>query len=265
MNANIHFNVICVGAGGTGGNFSKEFARFLSYLVAPNVSVTFSIVDGDIVENSNCSRQPFTRDDVALNKAVSLVEAIQDVFELKNIYAYTDYILRADNLIVIEKEHSIYSNKTNSNSNDKDVVILIGGVDNHRARQVMDEYFKVTDNIIYIDSANEFSVGEICIGVRMQGKEIAAPRSYYFPDILTDSSPTAAELSCGAINISAPQHIATNLMAANLMLSLVTDVITNGNIRGGIIYFDAFKCFSRYVPYEDVASSRKGAMGGETT
>lgn len=262
---NIHFNVIAIGAGGTGGNFAKEFARYLSYLDKPNVSVTFSLVDGDRVEESNCSRQPYTRDDVALNKSVALVDAIKDVFELNNVYSYPDYILDADDLLAIEKEHEKYSRLYYYSNSNKDMVILIGGVDNHRARQVMDEYFKKSKNIIYIDSANEFSVGEVCIGARMNGREIAPPRSYYFPDVLTDKSPTAAELSCGTLNISAPQHIATNLMASNLMLSVITDIISNGIMSCGIIFFDTSKCFSKFVPFEKISSGRKGAMSGEST
>lgn len=242
---NLHYNVICIGAGGTGGNFSKEFARYLMNLSIMDTTVTYSLIDGDKVENTNLSRQPFSDFDIELNKAVSLVESIQDVFDLNNVYAYPTYIDTIEELTAIGERHQIYTDKEFG----RDIIILVGGVDNHRARQVMDSYFYEQSDIIYIDSANEFSVGEICIGARFNGYTLAPPRSYYFPDILTDSSPSASEISCGVMNISSPQHLATNLMAAHLVLANIANIISNGKLDCGIIVFDSFKYFSRFDRY----------------
>lgn len=261
----IHYNVMCVGAGGTGGNFAKEFSRYLSNLSIPNTSVSFTIIDGDMVEDSNCSRQPYIKDDVALNKAVSLVEAIQDNFDLNSVFSYPVYIDEASDLTAIASNHAQYKSFYGYDGS-KDIDILIGCVDNHRARQAMDKFFYLRPDIIYMDSANEFSVGEICIGARVKGIDLAPPRSFYFPDILTDNSPSATEMSCGVINVSAPQHLATNLMAAHLMLALVASIISEGKVNCGIIYFDAFKYFSRFVPFDEMMSRggvvKKGAIAG---
>ena len=248
----IKYNVICVGAGGTGGNFAKEFARYIAGLSLQDTKISFALVDGDKVESGNRSRQPFTEDDVEEYKSVALVEAIQDVFNLDNVFAYASYLDTSKDLENIYIEQSRYlNNRRNNLPNEKEIIILIGCVDNHRARQVLDQFFYEYDNIIYIDSANEFSVGEICIGARFNNKTIAPPRSYYFPDILTDTSPSASEMSCSEVNVSSPQHIATNLMAAHLVLSVVANVISHKKVDCGIIYFDSFKYFSRFDKFEE--------------
>lgn len=249
----VHYNVICVGAGGTGGNFVKEFARYLSFLKTDS-SISLSLIDGDKVEESNCSRQPYGTEDIALNKAVSLIEAIEDAFHIENVYSYPVYINNMFELKTISNRHM-------SKTADSNVIILVGTVDNHRARQVMEEFFHSQSNIIYIDSANEFSVGEICIGARIKNRIIAPPRSYYFPDVLTDKSPSASEMSCGAVNISSPQHIATNLMAAHLLLAVCTNIISEGKLDCGIIYFESFQYFSRFVHYEETLNSDKQIEG----
>lgn len=265
MNKELHYNVICIGAGGTGGNFVKEFARYMASLTTvPNMTVSLALVDGDKVEESNRSRQPFSEDDVAQNKATSLIDAIQDVFNLHNVYAYPDYVNTAEDMEVICGQHQKHYRDRYYLPNSRDIIILVGCVDNHRARQAMNDFFYMKPDIIYIDSANEFSVGEICIGVRLNGETVAPPRSHYFPDVLTDKSPSASEISCGALNISSPQHIATNLMAAHLVLSLVANIISNGKIDYGIIYFDSFKYFSRFDPFEGPVPRKKTTRKGVT-
>ena len=253
---NVQFNVICIGAGGTGGNFAKEFARYASMLDPSKYDISFSLVDGDYIEESNISRQPYMLDDISKNKAVTLVEAIQDVFNFEKIFAYPEYISSKEDVINI-----INSNFDFAFYNKKRVVVLVGCVDNHATRIILEEVFFSRDNIIYIDSANEYSVGEICIAVKLNGQTMAPPRSFYFPEILTADSPSPA-MSCSALNTSSPQHIATNLMAAHLLLSIVSNVISNGKVQGGVLYFDAFKYFSRFIPFEEIkaAAERKDGV-----
>ena len=129
-----------------------------------------------------------------------------------------------------------------------DHVLLVGGVDNHAARRVMESFHNLYDSSVYIDAANEWSEGQTIISVRMDGKEISPVRSFYYPDVLTDASPSASERSCGAINESSPQHICTNLCSAQMILSVVEPLIMDGKVHGGIVYFDTFSQFSRFQP-----------------
>lgn len=238
----VYYNIICVGAGGTGGNFIKEFARFLSCFQSNKVRYMLSIVDGDKVEKRNLERQPFINDDMNENKAVAITDAIQEVFGIQGVNIYSQYIDKVDDLIAIEK---------NARDGHQNVVtILLGFVDNHRARQVMHEFFIKQKNIIFIDSANEYEYGEVVVGAKMKGKLLAPDRTYYFPEVLKDHSPSASELSCGAINQKEPQHLCTNLMAAHLVLSLMANLMSNNKLHCGIIHFNAFTYYTRYEEYQ---------------
>ena len=132
-------------------------------------------------------------------------------------------------------------------------------MDNHACRKLLHEYFLhpqyLHDTLFYIDSANEFSCGEIVIGKRTY-RDIEAPdRVHYYPDIMQDNGKAAYEMSCEELNSSAPQHLATNGLAADLIFSYLSQLLMAGeqalHAPGGIIYFDALKLFSRFDVYEE--------------
>lgn len=234
MNKKFIFNYIVVGCGGTGGNYLKEFCRFISSLDKDsqrNIRVCF--VDGDIVEEKNIARQPFLLEDVNQNKAVALSEICGATFNLDNLTAYPHYLTKVEQV----KEINRYMNHNMSTA---DFTVLIGCVDNHQARQVLHEYYNQCSNILYFDSANEFSNGEVVFAAKINQKEVCPPRGYYFPEVLTDTSPNREEISCEELNAVAGQHIVTNIMAANVLLSASACLIKDGTIPRGIVFFDAF-------------------------
>ncbi len=235
----MRYDIIVVGAGGTGGNFLKEFGRFLKFYDEPEHTWALKIIDGDSIEERNAERQPFLASDAMQRKAAVMAEGLVDCIGLprEKVTAYTRYIDTYDELKSIIGGAGGY---------DRSIVLLIGCVDNHRARQVMHEAFNKIPNIIYIDSANEFSEGEVVVGLRMGRKELAPPRGYYFPEVLTDKGKRASELSCGAVNVSAPQHLATNLTAAHHILSFVVNIMKTHQTDGGVVHFDAFSHYCRF-------------------
>lgn len=240
MKKNISYIIYVVGVGGTGGNFVKEFCRYVSYL--PNEireQITIIFIDGDKVEEKNCVRQPYFSDNTNQFKADILAEMAGESFGL-DILTYHNYIIEKKQLDEIRQTiiKSAYVD-------DSTISILIGCVDNHRARQVLNEFFENSRNCIYLDSANEYSIGEVVCGSKIKGQVLSPPRSYYYPEILKDNSPNKEEESCQQINISSPQHLVTNLMAANILLKEMTLLISDQVIPEGIIYFDAFKSFMK--------------------
>ena len=139
-----------------------------------------------------------------------------------------------------------------------DVKIIIGAVDNHACRKLLHKYFieyRMYSTLFYIDAANEFSCGEIVIGKKVEGKVECPDRAHYYPDVLTDNGKAVYEMSCEELNKAAPQHLATNSIAADLLFSYVVQIIAAGNMAskapGGIIYFDTFKLFSRFDVYKE--------------
>ena len=238
-------DILLVGCGGTGGCLFARMMRFLYDYAETDMEITFRIMDGDHVELKNLARQPFSEEDLGKNKAVALAASAQEVFGI-DVKAYPEY-LTPDNMLRYLSPDS-YSSSSN-------IRIIIGAVDNHACRKLLHEYFQhpqyLSENVLYyIDSANEFSCGEIVIGKRTY-RDIAAPdRVHYYPDIMQDNGKAAYEMSCEELNSSAPQHLATNGLAADLIFSYLAQLLMAGEqaplAPGGIIYFDALKLFSRF-------------------
>lgn len=244
----MHFDIMLIGVGGTGGCFFTKLARFLSDIKLEKIDITFRIMDGDFVEAKNLGRQPFTEDDIGKNKAVALASAAEEVLDVK-VIAYPEY-LSPDNMYILD-----WSNDRTMNSNN--VRILIGAVDNHACRKLLHTYFmgyQRDETLIYIDAANEFSCGEIVIGKKFRRKIVAPDRVHYFPDILEDTGKPVYEMSCEELNQVLPQHLATNSLAADNMFSYVVQVISAGELShkapAGIIYFDSMQIFTRFDYYE---------------
>lgn len=258
----ITYNIVCIGAGGTGTFFLKEFARFMSAIRYKDMRkiIKLAIVDGDHVEERNLERQAFIPGDINSNKAVCIAEAINSNFGLGDIKAYPQYIDDIDDMNQIfysmkgEREYQVRP--------DIDIEVLIGCADNHRARQVMHEYFeKNTGTIIYYDAANEYSNGEVVFSGRHKGKLLGRPRAAYFPAILEDKSPRASEQSCGAINTGSPQHITTNMMAANLLLGRLTKLIAEDEMEFGIALFDVFQMYVTFYPDQESKNNEESENG----
>lgn len=148
------YNIIVIGCGGTGGNFIKELGRFFFQNALHN-SCEITLVDGDVVEKGNIARQPFLKGDVGRNKAEVMAEILQETFEL-NCYFYPNYINHVTDLKKFEKKNAM--------------MILIACVDNHACRKILHEYFIQSKSCYYLDAANEYSVGEVVVGVRMADK-----------------------------------------------------------------------------------------------
>lgn len=249
-----HFDIVVVGTGGTGGNYLRDLGRYIYGLSANRRSnIRITIVDGDTVEQRNIGRQPFIADDVGENKAIVMADALSDVFGLVNVCAVPAYLEQAgqiDRWVGTEKDR---------------LTILVGCVDNHHARKVMHEYFSGFSKqkasglgLFYLDSANEYSVGEVVTAISTPNGVIAPDRKYYYPDIFKGKLKRAAELSCQEVNEVMPQHIVTNVMAANLLLIQTVQIINGELPCGGITYFDSMKQAVRFVEWsEDIETGKK--------
>jgi len=245
----IRYNVVCVGCGGTGSFFIKEFARFMAAFQKQGVSVALSIMDGDRIEEKNLERQCFMDEDINNFKALTMAEAVKEGFLLDEVYAFPLYLDEKNQLSTIFDDMKKDAEEKFRRSVNT-INILIGCVDNHRARQVMEAYFKESRVIFYFDSANEYSTGEVVFGGKHNGAIIGQSRAFYFPNIMKDRSKRASELGCGAINKTSPQHMVTNMMAANLLLGKLIRLIADGKISLGISYFNAFEPFINFHPYK---------------
>lgn len=267
------YNIVVVGAGGTGGNLITSLGRFLASFDMAGKEYCLSIIDGDMVEEQNSIRQPFFGSDVQQNKAVVMQEGLVECFgiPLDKIRVFPQYL---DTAAQLKKYAEWASDGMWGNSEHQDVIILVGAVDNNKARKVLHEYFKRSRDIVYIDSGNEFEYGEVCIGARFHGVEVYPPRAYYFPEVLEGEGKSASELSCGEVSQSSPQHYVTNLFASLICLGVITQFMENDRLDGGIIHFNKDSYFLRHdsvrsvgwihepdAAYEEAAGRREGGDG----
>ena len=216
--------IVMLGAGGTGGHIAPNIYRLLYALERPT---RFIICDGDVVERKNLVRQNFSEADLGRNKACVLAERYSHVFGMETEYV-PNYIERLDVLTELiqplDWKRDQYDWKTV-----KEMVILIGAVDNNKSRQLCHQAFSRSQELIYIDSGNGEFTGQVVCGVRRNGHTVQRPVGSAFPELLRDRGdkfPT--ELSCAEASQSDPQSIAANITAATAVVTMVYNILAHG-------------------------------------
>jgi hypothetical protein len=232
---NMKFKIVVIGAGGTGSYFLKEFSRFVSgtdYLY--KISGMY-IFDGDHVEESNLKRQCFLKEDIGAGKATIMAEILNDSFEL-NWKAFPEYVTNVEQLV----------SKIELSKNE--MPILIGCVDNHGCRMVLEDLFRLWPNCVYFDSANEFESGEVVLSYRFLDRQLSKLRTEIFPDVLKGDLRNVTEMSCEELNVSSPQHITVNMMAGLVLLSSLSSFLNDYKVTPGFVSFNARTLSSDFYP-----------------
>ena len=216
--------IVMLGAGGTGGHIAPNIYRLLYALERPT---RFIICDGDVVERKNLVRQNFSEADLGKNKARVLAERYSHVFGMETEYV-PNFIERLDLLMELiqplDWKRDEYDWKPS-----KEMVILIGAVDNNKSRQLCHQAFSLSQELIYIDSGNGEFTGQVVCGVRRNGRTVQRPVGSAFPELLRDRGdkfPT--ELSCAEASQSDPQSIVANITAATAVVSMVYNILAHG-------------------------------------
>lgn len=241
----ISYQIIVVGAGGTGTYFLKEFSRYLAGNEKAAKKVrSLSVVDGDVVEKKNLVRQAFSREDIGQKKAAVMASLLNDCFDLA-WGAHGKYLLKTEQ---IDQVLRTAPGMSSAGYPGKNVIpVIIGCVDNHACRILCEDYFCSKDNCIYFDSANEFTSGEIVYASRIKGRTISPIRSQIFPEIKKGDLRNVEEMSCAELNAAAPQHIAVNMYAGLCLLSAITRLLEEDVLMVGVTFFDATNMDSRHI------------------
>lgn len=248
------YQIFVIGAGGTGSYFLKEFSRYIAGDREKVQVLNLHIFDGDVVEAKNIARQSFQMEDCGRNKAAVMAEVLEDAFSVQYT-AHAAYLLETEQI----KKHL-----KSEFRKEKCVPVIIGCVDNHAARMCVEALFDELDDCIVFDSANEFSNGEVVFAYKSNGTVYGPCRSHYFPDIKEGDLRAVTEMSCEELNAVAPQHIFTNMLAANILLNAVTNLFDEV-LTPGFVYFNGrgYSCdFVAYQPLEkekeEMAAGSKG-------
>ncbi len=222
--------IVVIGAGGTGGYVIPHIYRIC---FAAERLTRVVVCDGDIVEQKNLIRQNFVLQDVGENKAKVLAERYAAAFGIEAEYV-PRFIEDEETLMELIKpermqEYPIIYSRT----------ILIGAVDNNRSRQICHNAFKKSENLVYIDSGNGESTGQVVCGIRQKGKTLYKPVCSVYPDMLETSDLLPTEMSCAERAVSAPQSVTANLMAATAVTSFLYNLLIRGELTSRRVTFSA--------------------------
>ena len=188
------------------------------------------LCDGDIVEEKNLVRQNFTPADLGENKAKVLAERYSSVFGMETEYV-PEFIESGERLLSMLQARTFPTGPYWHSPTVKELVILIGAVDNNKSRKLCHEVFYKLDDLIYIDSGNGMHTGQIVCGIRSGGRTFYRPVGAAFPEVLQDTDKFPTELSCAEASVSAPQSIAANITAATAVVDMIYNILTVGETR----------------------------------
>ena len=216
--------IVMLGGGGTGGHIAPHLYRLLYALERP---VRFIICDGDIVEEKNLVRQNFTPADLGENKAKVLAERYSSVFGMETEYV-PEFIESGEYLLSMLEPRVFRTGAYSNSAVIKELVILIGAVDNNKSRKLCHEVFYKLDDLIYIDSGNGSYTGQVVCGVRRNGHTMRKPIGSVHPEMLRITDKFPSELSCAEAAQADPQSIVANVTAATAVLTMVYNILTHG-------------------------------------
>lgn len=208
-------NIKIIGLGGVGSILCDFIARYLDN--NNELENKLVLIDGDEYETKNVDRQLFSR-----LGPKSMIKTYELFEKFNNLDAsYLTQFVNEENVSDL--------------INDSDLIFLC--VDNHKTRNIVDNYCKSLDNVVLISGGNEFVDGNVQIYIRKDGKDIFPSLTDTHPEIFdyTDKSPD--EMSCEELESVSPQLIFTNLTVATIMLWYFYNLV-RGHVDKCETYFD---------------------------
>lgn len=217
-----NFDIVILGAGANGSHFFRNLLQDASCYGNNLKHCKYTIVDGDKVEKKNLNNQLFDSEDVGTYKVQALVDRYGLHYQI-DCAAVASYITTTEELDRLFRGDESMQR------------ILIGCVDNNRTRQLMNEYFESSPNLIYIDVGvegvilrselpteiqNKESIimssgfsGQVVVGYRKDNITILPAIASVYPSILTDIESVFPTQACAEVKDN-PQRVQTNKMAA---------------------------------------------------
>ena len=221
--------IYIVGCGGTGGYLIPQIARLISVKNTESLKVHLVVVDADDVEEKNLTRQNFVRKDLGKKKANVLAQRYSKAFGI-DIHAIAEYLPASTNQTLLlgwfeDVEKMIRVAQTNAATKR----IIIGCVDNVNTRKAIKaayDYFSTVNNndtIAWIDAGNSNYAGQVILSTSLRNNGCDHKLASFFdvfPGLLSEKvKDHPDELSCADHALSAPQNIAANITASNLIFN----------------------------------------------
>lgn len=221
-------NIFVIGCGGTGGYLVPNLSRLIAVKTSDYIQSNLVLIDGDEVEYKNLSRQNFIERDLGKNKAEVLANRYSKAFNI-NIFSQNEYLSKICSEITeisssFAEEHK---QETQSKKYIKKLNVIISCVDNVGTRCDIIKYIgkQIANNLntstVVIDAGNTEFAGQVLY----TGKNMPT-----FIDIFPDTEDVKDrpnELSCADHALSAPQNIAANMTAAQLIFNYFNIAFNN--------------------------------------
>lgn len=268
--------VVIFGVGGTGAYVAQSVLRLLYSIRQANLQDNHEtaalaggslpaqipdvlLVEGGTVSDKNILRQGYLPQDAGRNKALVLSERYSAAYGMA-VHAHPNYL----------------GPDTDIGQLVCDGAVVVGCVDNASTRELLHDKLQEAENVVYLDSGNgavpmpppdapiareerlalrEFGWnGQVVCGVRKDGATVLPFPADTFPSLIEvedaeDRHP--AEIPCNELAASAPQRMTTNLVAANVLLTYLTTLLTEGTILNCRSIFDARQQYVRSTPAVD--------------
>lgn len=212
---NGQLSILVIGAGGTGSDVLVRLAKLHTQMVAlgsPGLRVT--VMDSDIVSESNCGRQHFSPSAIGLNKALVLVNSI-------NLAYQVNWTGAPDHFDLDHPDHrSLLDHRTD---------LVISCVDKAAFRVALCRaYRNERTDVMLLDGGNGRDLGQVVLG--HLGKPYTGLR---LPNVLDlwpeiETVDDADEPSCSAHEAMQKQSWPVNQAVALLMVELLWTLMRQG-------------------------------------
>jgi len=211
--------VVIVGIGGIGSWLSNYIARRFN-CIRPKWEGVLSLVDGDSKEEKNDTRQNLMGS-AGFHKAVLKAQELQQLYPTLKIMSDIRYVT-PDNVKEIVPENSM----------------VLVCPDNHYCRRIILEHCATMDDVIVSFGGNTDFTGTAAI-TAMANNRWVGPNLLEVHDEIATAAPERSALSCEqAFEQGDTQTMASNLLAATLMMALIENLLSNGKIDPYEYYFD---------------------------
>lgn len=182
--------------------------------------LSVTVIDPDVVSETNCVRQPFCRTEIGLPKAIALVHRIHSFWGLNWRAMQTEI----QNL-----------------AKGSEVDILIGCVDTRKARKAIDKWVRKSRVLYWLDLGNSAASGQFVLGqpnnaLNRQRKQRLPTVTELYPEIFAGNNNDDDEQpACSAVEALTRQEPFINQNLAYEALAMLTQLLRHGSsgYRGG--------------------------------
>jgi len=218
--------IVLVGCGGIGSQLLPPLVRYLTNRPEPRSLLV--LVDGDVFEPGNRSRQACSQRDLGSNKAEALARVARD-----------------DGLACQAIPEFVDETNVRSIVREGDIVLL--AVDNHRARALVDRHLGSLEDATLISGGNDETDGNVQLVRRRDGWSLDGHLVEIHPEIgeAADGQQDHREPGCQVMAAERPQLLVTNLMVASAMLNALWQVVESGSVPYSEVFLDVIQGAAR--------------------